>query len=530
MSKKTVLTLLVFLIISTGYSQVIISGTILDSRTKAPVSAATVKLMGLNIFTTTDDDGKFNISSTSIAGIHDSRLQKAPAFNSERLLFLHKSEGFANVSILDLSGRQCAQIFNGMLTGGFWRIIPPDLSPGIYLCRIQTSWGVHAVQFLSQKTIVGTSNGKMQSLSVDDVGLHTGTVSKKAAPPLPFDSLQVSRMGYRSVIFPLDNYQQTGITIHLEDTSASNVNMATIVPDPSWTCFMPDGIPPPEAGVAVFSIKLQYSAIHDVGVTKFGHRRQFDISGGTITGALINGTVLTGGLDYELTLSNGSVELEQINILRAGNTSILMRNAGVAPAGAAYVRVVLDFEAPNSSQYAWLNTVKFAANRIVDSTEKTITLDVYNISDAVLPQKRIYIKDPENVDNQTWECLKLTGSQGASVFTETVMLGNSISIGQSKRGSRNIIPITGGTTTGKVVGEILNGGADYQLSGLDARYTLATNDGEFIIVRNCGSGALVPVFEARVDGRYSYLNENKYLSSGPGMVGGGVSITFYERN
>ncbi|WP_143440883.1 DUF3237 family protein, partial [Klebsiella pneumoniae] len=95
------------------------------------------------------------------------------------------------------------------------------------------------------------------------------------------------------------------------------------------TCFMPDGIPPPEAGVAVFSIKLQYSAIHDVGITKFGHRRQFDISGGTITGTRINGTVFTGGLDYELTLSNGSIELEQINILRADNTPILMRNAGV---------------------------------------------------------------------------------------------------------------------------------------------------------------------------------------------------------
>jgi hypothetical protein len=115
------------------------------------------------------------------------------------------------------------------------------------------------------------------------------------------------------------------------------------------------------------------------------------------------------------------------------------------------------------------------------------------------------------------------------VFTENVALGNSISIGASKRGSRNIIPITGGTMSGRVNGKILSGGADYQLSGgLDARYTLETNDGEFIIVRNCGSGALIPVFETKTDGPYSYLNENKYLSSAPGMSGGGVSITFYE--
>jgi hypothetical protein len=80
------------------------------------------------------------------------------------------------------------------------------------------------------------------------------------------------------------------------------------------------------------------------------------------------------------------------------------------------------------------------------------------------------------------------------------------------------------------VGKILNGGADYQLTGLDARYTLAPNDGEFIVVRNCGpSNALVPVFEARAAGKYAFLNQVKYLSSAPGGAGGGVSITFYQK-
>src|SRR5690606_12080546 len=132
--------------------------------------------------------------------------------------------------------------------------------------------------------------------------------------------------------------------------------------------------------------------------------------------------------------------------------------------------------------------------------------------------------------HQTWECVKLTGSQGATVFTEVVTLGASVNIGASKRGNRNIIPITGGTTSGRVVGKILDGGADYQLSGLDARYTLAPNDGEYIVVRNCGSGGLVPVFEARLDGPYAFLNENKYLSSGPTVSGSSVSSTFYEKN
>jgi hypothetical protein len=79
----------------------------------------------------------------------------------------------------------------------------------------------------------------------------------------------------------------------------------------------------------------------------------------------------------------------------------------------------------------------------------------------------------------------------------------------------------------------VSAGADYQLLGgaatLDARYVLASNDGEFVVVRNCGpGGALVPWFETRADGPYAFLNSNTYLSSDPGLASGGVNITFYE--
>lgn len=48
-------------------------------------------------------------------------------------------------------------------------------------------------------------------------------------------------------------------------------------------------------------------------------------------------------------------------------------------------------------------------------------------------------------------------------------------------------------------------------------------------VRNCGPcGALIPLFEAKADGPYAFLNENEFLSSDPGTGSGGVSITFYE--
>ncbi len=299
---------------------------------------------------------------------------------------------------------------------------------------------------------------------------------------------------------------------------------------------MPDGIPPPTRGTLAFSVSLTVSAVHDVGNTQFGKRRQLDVSGGTLAGQKLNGTVLTGGLDYELTLSTGALEDEEILIWKTSDgTTIFTRICGVAAPGNSVVRIVPDVEAPTSSSYAWLNTTALVGTRAVDNAGTTITLQVYDVSQVTAGDPEVKLQDPAGVPNVSWNCVTAAGTDGASVFTENVTLGSTITVSNAKRGSRNIIPITGGTTTGMVAGQILNGGADYQLvSGgsttLDARYTLAPGDGGFIIVRNCGpSNDLTPVFETATDGPYAFLTTGSFLSSAPGAGSGGVSITFYQR-
>ncbi len=66
-------------------------------------------------------------------------------------------------------------------------------------------------------------------------------------------------------------------------------------------------------------------------------------------------------------------------------------------------------------------------------------------------------------------------------------------IGTMLTGERRIIPIIGGRFEGpKMRGEILPGGADWQIvaadgtTSLEARYTLKTDDGALIYVRNVG--------------------------------------------
>ena len=115
-----------------------------------------------------------------------------------------------------------------------------------------------------------------------------------------------------------------------------------------------------------------------------------------------------------------------------------------------------------------------------------------------------------------------------------VTLGETYSVGVSQHGRRTVIPITGGNFEGpQLKGEILNGGADYQLANADGRteieaiYSIKTDDGVYIHVRNrgiicAGKDAqgnpsfyfkAAPQFEAPTDSRYAWLNNSLFVCS-----------------
>jgi hypothetical protein len=311
-----------------------------------------------------------------------------------------------------------------------------------------------------------------------------------------------------------------------------------LIPHATWDCGMPAGIPSPEAGSLVFELELPLERAVEMGRTPYGERRIAVGLEGTIAGPRLSGSVAVGALDFELTLPNGVVEVEQALVLQAADGSfIYARNAG-AGARAGDVRVVMDFEAPNDSAHAWLNSAKLVARRELRAAEKTLRLRVYDVSMVAVGsagRNAISIRKPADIPAQRWGYRLKAASeqQGEVLITENVTLAPSQRVGASKRGLRNIIPITGGTVTGRITGKVLMGGADYQLltppASIDAHYLWETDDGELIIVRNGGGfGGLVPTFETRVDGPYAYLNTGSYLSSPPGMGQGGVALTFYE--
>jgi hypothetical protein len=79
------------------------------------------------------------------------------------------------------------------------------------------------------------------------------------------------------------------------------------------------------------------------------------------------------------------------------------------------------------------------------------------------------------------------------LFRAEITLAAAQELGETPRGRRRIVGITGGRFSGKrLCGRVLPGGADWQVirpdgvADLDARYTLETSDGALIYVRNRG--------------------------------------------
>lgn len=320
--------------------------------------------------------------------------------------------------------------------------------------------------------------------------------------------------------------------------ASAQASQTTLIPHATWDCGLPSGIPSPEAGTLAFEITIPLERAIEMGRTPYGLRRVAVGHAGSFAGPRLSGTVAAGALDFELTLANGAIEIEQALVLQASDGSyIYARNAGTGPS-AGDVRVVMDFEAPNDSPHAWLNTGRFVARREVRAAGESLHLEIYDVSSVSVRSDdnvRVSIAKPAGVAAQPWGYRSKDASEqrGELLITENVTLGPSQRVGSSKRGNRNIIPITGGTVSGRISGKVLMGGADYQLltppASIDAHYLWETDDGELIIVRNGGGfGALVPTFETRVDGPYAYLNTGAYLSSNPGMGQGGVALTFYE--
>lgn len=139
----------------------------------------------------------------------------------------------------------------------------------------------------------------------------------------------------------------------------------------------------------VMTLHVQLGQAYSVGTTPHGERNVIPITGGTFEGPEINGEVLPGGADWQMTNKEmGRTEVEAIYSIRTNDgVNIHIRNQGIIAMNKDaegkpqfYFRCAPKFEAPADSQYAWLNNSLFLCAPDFGGPQGTITLKVWKVN------------------------------------------------------------------------------------------------------------------------------------------------------
>ena len=139
----------------------------------------------------------------------------------------------------------------------------------------------------------------------------------------------------------------------------------------------------------VFDANVTIGGLLNFGKSKYGERRIIPITGGKFKGPDIEGEVLPGGADWQLTRPDGDVELYARYTLKTNDGALIqvtnrvlmhMSKDGKTP---PYTRSVIDFEAPSESKHAWLNHALFLGTltmpREMPEDKPFVIISVYKV-------------------------------------------------------------------------------------------------------------------------------------------------------
>jgi len=157
----------------------------------------------------------------------------------------------------------------------------------------------------------------------------------------------------------------------------------------------PAAVTPTEPGLEyAFLIRAQIGAARSGGQSPKGVRLHIPITGGTVNGPMLTGTIAPGGSDWPLVRRDGTSEISaRYTIIASDGTPIEVRNEGLRVSSPEilarlragepvdpsefYFRSVPSFEAPDGP-HGWLNNSVFVASICRDGDD--VLISVYRVT------------------------------------------------------------------------------------------------------------------------------------------------------
>ena len=153
-------------------------------------------------------------------------------------------------------------------------------------------------------------------------------------------------------------------------------------------------IPPPPGLVAMCQVRCEVGALVTLGPAKHGERRYVPLGGGTVHGPELNGTLVEGGVDWQIARADGALEIAahyvirtddgalieiQSDGLRHGPPEVMARLAKgqAVPRDAYYFRTLVRF---TTGAPAWVHLNKVIAIAVGQREASAVLLDFYRIT------------------------------------------------------------------------------------------------------------------------------------------------------
>jgi len=153
-------------------------------------------------------------------------------------------------------------------------------------------------------------------------------------------------------------------------------------------------LPAPPALIPMTHIRCEVAALVTLGPAPTGERRFVPLGGGTVQGPELNGTLVEGGVDWQINRSDGALEIAAHYVIRTddgalvevksdglrhGPAAVMARLAAGEPVGRDeyFFRTLMRFTT-GAPQWAHLNKVMALA--VGQREARAVLLDVYRIT------------------------------------------------------------------------------------------------------------------------------------------------------
>lgn len=153
-------------------------------------------------------------------------------------------------------------------------------------------------------------------------------------------------------------------------------------------------LPPPPPLVPMTQVRCEVGELVSLGAAPHGERRYVPLGGGTVAGPELNGTIVEGGVDWQLHRADGVLEIAAHYVVRTGDGALVeVRSEGYrhgppevmarlargeqVPREAYFFRTVVRF---TTGAPAWAHLNKVLALACGEREARLVKLDLYRIT------------------------------------------------------------------------------------------------------------------------------------------------------